>query len=436
MKANRYILFVLVCLTMLTACVNRQTKQQEAVSSGTGLKFADTTKMQPGLTILDRVSEGQWTCTLIDAQGNILKQYPYSLVKPFDDGTYLAKKDSLLVKLDSALNIIWQTEVKTEPHHEITTDEAGNIYTFSACVHPFMGLPVKFDGVQMFSSEGKLLRSWCVYDHLKEFVSILSQTAWTKNLPHTLQQTKSIEEYILQSPETFIAPTTASCNCDFEFTHFNALEVLPENAIAAKIPAFKKGNLLLSFNPYASYGILNIITGKIEWVGYLPERTRLHSTSFTPQGTVLVFQNSTDSTSWFYKGGYDTLRTFFQQKFTAKTTAPPPPSRAWTSITEYNPLTNQKGWEYTATPKESLRVNSRGSVQQLPNGNRLLCTTTEQAGGRVFEITPNKKIVWDYAYPENAPDKGKPWSFYRARRLSTAISNRLLQQINSKNKGH
>ena len=38
-----------------------------------------------------------------------------------------------------------------------------------------------------------------------------------------------------------------------------------------------------------------------------------------------------------------------------------------------------------------------GSVQRLPNGNTLV---TESLSGRVFEITPENDVVWDYVTPD------------------------------------
>jgi hypothetical protein len=189
---------------------------------------------------------------------------------------------------------------------------------------------------------------------------------------------------------------------------------------------------LLSFHPYPCYGVLDITSGKIEWVGYLPERTRIHSTSLTPTGTILVFQNSTDSTSWLSRSNYNSLQPLFFEKTGKPAPLPNPEARLWTSITEYDPLTNKKVWEYTANPKESLIQNSKGSAQRLPNGNTLICTTTKNAGGRVFEITPAKKEVWTYTYPKNDPDSKVPWGYYRALRLSPDISAIIQRNLKKK----
>ncbi len=53
-------------------------------------------------------------------------------------------------------------------------------------------------------------------------------------------------------------------------------------------------------------------------------------------------------------------------------------------------------WNYTANPPENFYSAKISGVQRLPNGNTLIC---EGGFGRVFEITPDKQIVWEYQNP-------------------------------------
>ena len=53
-------------------------------------------------------------------------------------------------------------------------------------------------------------------------------------------------------------------------------------------------------------------------------------------------------------------------------------------------------WSYSApNPTDFYSVNISG-VQRLPNGNTLICAG---APGIVFEVTPQKKVVWQYNLP-------------------------------------
>ena len=61
---------------------------------------------------------------------------------------------------------------------------------------------------------------------------------------------------------------------------------------------------------------------------------------------------------------------------------------------KYGP--DQPVWSYSApNPTDFYSVNISG-VQRLPNGNTLICAG---APGIIFEITPEKKVVWQYNVP-------------------------------------
>ena len=53
-------------------------------------------------------------------------------------------------------------------------------------------------------------------------------------------------------------------------------------------------------------------------------------------------------------------------------------------------------WEYADDPPFSFYSYFGGSVDYLPNGNYLICET---AKGQMFEVTRDKKVVWEYISP-------------------------------------
>lgn len=390
-----------------------------------GVYYYDSSKAENGVTLLNLMTRS----ILIDMNGKVLEKFPIGLPKILPDGSIVGLMGPDLVKFDSDMSLIWKTPVVA--HHEITADDNGAIYLLSNESHEFMGVTAIFDVLKIFSSEGDLIYEWHVYEHLKEFISIISKSSYLSNLHTPYDSTQSIENYISQDPKKFfyhIGKDTAKCV--FEFTHFNSIQVLPENDVSKKITAFKKGNLLLSFNPYSCYGILDTTTGNIEWTGYLPERTSLHTPLLTSKGTILVFQNSTGSSYWNSKQDALCLR-YLNQTIPARKPSKEPDSRLWVSITEYDPLTNTKVWEYTATPKEAMQAGGLGSAERLPNGNTLICTATEieGKGGEVFEVTSEKKLVWQYVSPEKDIQHNFPWAFYRANRISFKIAKKMIPGI-------
>ena len=74
-------------------------------------------------------------------------------------------------------------------------------------------------------------------------------------------------------------------------------------------------------------------------------------------------------------------------------------------VMEFNPVTLKIVWQYSGIEigyseshslAHSFFSSSISSVQRLPNGNTMI---TEGDGGRLFEVTPQHEIVWEYIFP-------------------------------------
>ena len=61
-------------------------------------------------------------------------------------------------------------------------------------------------------------------------------------------------------------------------------------------------------------------------------------------------------------------------------------------------------WEYVADPPQSFYSALLAGAERLPNGNTLIC---ESMKGRVFEVTPEGEIVWQYINPFYAPHRSR-----------------------------
>ena len=85
-------------------------------------------------------------------------------------------------------------------------------------------------------------------------------------------------------------------------------------------------------------------------------------------------------------------------------------------VLEINPVTFEKVWEYSLPGQERVRFFSQyiSSAQRLPNGNTLI---DEGAIGRIFEVTAENEIVWEYVNPyfNDAPTPANP--IFRAYRV-------------------
>src|SRR5262249_57764137 len=67
-----------------------------------------------------------------------------------------------------------------------------------------------------------------------------------------------------------------------------------------------------------------------------------------------------------------------------------------------DPTTQKPVGEYRAKPAYTFFSPHISGAQRLPGGNTLIC---EGQWGRVFEITQEGEIVWEYVSPFMGPDR-------------------------------
>jgi hypothetical protein len=87
--------------------------------------------------------------------------------------------------------------------------------------------------------------------------------------------------------------------------------------------------------------------------------------------------------------------------------------RKHSRVLKLDMITKQIVWEYKSDPPESFYTKTIGGAFPLPNGNLLV---TEGRKGRVFELTPDQDIVWQFEHDklkkyrewEALPEKKRP----------------------------
>jgi hypothetical protein len=143
-----------------------------------------------------------------------------------------------------------------------------------------------------------------------------------------------------------------------EWTHANTCEVLPD------------GTLLTSFRVLNTVGIIDKPSGRFLWKWGKDELGHQHDPNPLPNGHLLIFDN-----------GFHALR---------------PGPGAQSRIIEVDPKTNTIAWRYEARPGWDFFSYFISGAQRLPNGNTLIC---EGMTGRIFEVTHEGEIVWQYTNP-------------------------------------
>jgi hypothetical protein len=147
--------------------------------------------------------------------------------------------------------------------------------------------------------------------------------------------------------------------------HTNTIQLLGSED-AGKVPIFEEGQVLISVRNINTIAVVDLETEMVTWA-LSGMWVRQHEPSICPNGNLLLFDNR----------GH----------------------RGRSKVIEFNPLTQEVVWTYAGDPPDDFYSRGLGSCQRLPNGNTLI---TESDYGRAFEVTPDKRIVWEFLNPYRA----------------------------------
>ena len=73
-------------------------------------------------------------------------------------------------------------------------------------------------------------------------------------------------------------------------------------------------------------------------------------------------------------------------------------------VLEVNPLSQEIVWRYAGSDDSPFFTHWLGYVQRLENGNTLV---TESTRGRIFEVSREGRVVWEYLNPHRAGEEGE-----------------------------
>lgn len=131
----------------------------------------------------------------------------------------------------------------------------------------------------------------------------------------------------------------------------------------------KDGLILMSLRTTSGVIAVSKATGKVAWHVGPDIVAQQHTPVELDNGNILVFDNGN-----LRKGA----------------TSP------YSTALEFNPHTQTVEWLYKDSFPSAFFSPFMGSAQRLANGNTFIC---ESAFGRLFEITPDGQVVWEYVIP-------------------------------------
>lgn len=317
---------------------------------------------------------------LINEFGNIIHEWKKSrLGVILPDGSYIAKSFGEERKIwgrytwnDTA---IWESEVLL-PNHMISITPRDTILTITKELHEYEGESVWFDVILEYDLEFNLLDKWSTWDNQEKIE------------PYYKEDLRHPKDVVMRQ---------------FTYYHMNSIREVGKNENSEyeiiennkTIRPFQEGNWIMSFRKGSMVLILDKDTREIVWhaVGkdVDGEIQAQHDSTMLPNGNIQIFDN----------GLY----------------------RNQSRVIELDPISMEIIWEYTDS---DFFTSSRGGVQLLPNGNRLI---TESNDGRIFEIDSNKEIVWEYFSSQNENNSDKRVRIIHMKKYSKNFINQIIEDI-------
>lgn len=351
--------------------------QQRIRRARTGLTAHDPARAFQGYTLFAPMF-GDGTVYLIDMQGDVVHTWTmpyrpglYGYLLPNGRLFYSGKvmqdlerfeawrrfKGGAVLEADWHGNVLWEV-THADHHHDARKLRNGNVILL--CLRP---VPAALHDKISGGLPGSEINGTIYADYLLE-VTTTGDVVWEWRSWEHLDFTTEV-----------ITPQDHR----EEWTHGNTVAEMPD------------GNLLVSFRNICTVAMIERSTGDIRWKLGGPPLAQQHDPRPLANGNVLIFDNGTH-----------------------RRDHPAPFSR----VIEVDPRTSDIVWEYVDQSLFDFFSPYISGAQRLPNGNTLIC---EGCDGRLFEVTPDKDVVWEYVNPYFSHEVGRPglnnWVF-RALRYS------------------
>ncbi len=251
-----------------------------------------------------------------------------------------------LVKLDRCGKLIWKRRIRT--HHSIFRAEDGSlwvpgtkaVYSKSTEIK-HLGLfrsPLREDSIMHLSSDGR----------------VIGETS----IPGLFLR-NGLQSILLANGELYPSNSTE------DYFHLNSVAILP-HSLVKQFPKFDQGDVLFSLRNINLIAVANSKMTLIKWYQIGPWM-RQHDPGFDINGKIILYDNNTDSANQVVNNG--------------------------SKILLIDPVTRKTTLKYKGTLADPFYSDIEGTVRRLNNGNLLI---SEAMAGRIFQITPDGKIAWEY----------------------------------------
>jgi hypothetical protein len=331
----------------------------DAAPEADGVTRFEAARTQPGLNLY--TSGHRAEAVLMDLAGRPLHRWAYDYFDAFpetppdfrvqgqthwrharllEDGELLAIYGSAgLVKLDADSRLVFVSPLRF--HHDLDVDAEGRIWGVAMEIHVVPRIhpeeAIYEDFLVTLAPDGQLLRRLSLVEAFERssYASLLARMKPSGDVFHT-----------------------------------NTVEVL-DGAHAARHPAFRRGNVLISVRELDVIAVVDPERGEVVWALTGQWRAQ-HKPTFLADGRLLLFDNL----------GHPEA----------------------SSVLEVDPLSQHIAWRYGGDPALRFFSETCGASQRLANGNTLI---TESNRGRAFEVTPEGEVVWEFYNPARAGERNE-----------------------------
>ncbi|MBD2249966.1 aryl-sulfate sulfotransferase [Nostoc parmelioides] len=341
-------------MTIATASIDQNTIRRR----GTGLRAYNPDKVFKGYTLFTPLT-GNGEVYLLNLEGEVVHQwnlpYPpglYGYLLPNGNLFYNGKtpeipprfplwgafKGGVVLEVDPQGNIIWEYK-HPDHHHDGRRLRNGNTILLALEKIPQSLIPRIKGGVPGTEADGD------IYADVLYEVTPGGEIVWTWHAYEHLD------------PDIF---TITPQDQRHEWTHGNTVGELAD------------GNIVVSFRNISTVAIIDRHTEEIIWTLGDDVLAQQHFPNELANGNILIFDNGA------------------HRRHAALN---------YSRVIEVNRQTKEIVWEYADNPPHNFFSSYISGAQRLGNGNTLI---TEGAFGRIFEVTVNSEIVWEYVNPHFA----------------------------------
>lgn len=222
------------------------------------------------------------------------------------------------------------------------------------------------------NAKGEIVWEWLAGDHIDEMGFAADARAVIAAAP-AFNKARGSFDWLHVNSATYVGPNQWYEKGDMRFAPDNVIISSREASIIAVVA--RDGSIVWRMGPdFSASPELRAIR---QIIGQ--HHPHLIPKGLPGAGNLLVFDNGGSSGYGFAGPIAPEGRGAFQ--------------RATSRVLEINPVTLQLVWSYTNQRFFSTNISG---AQRLPNGNTLI---TAGAGGRMFEVTREGAIVWEYMFP-------------------------------------